>query len=265
MKHGTAFAYGRGKCRCEICRAARAAYLSDYLARFQADPSDPRHGTSKGYRHLCCRCEPCFEAELKLRPSAASRPRRAKKTKPARKMPTWRPWEDAEWLRARYVDDQLSVQAIAVAAGGSHRTIERWMKHHGIPRRSFSEARLLTVSRQPTPPALICACGRTKSRKARTCIGCREWHAGEESPMWRGDQIGSRQAHLRVEAVRGKAAEHPCHHCGGPGKQWAYDHCDPLQRPSDNGPYSVDPHHYMPLCHLCHKRFDMDIARRRAA
>lgn len=56
----------------------------------------------------------------------------------------WRPvaphW-DAAWLREQYVDRRRSTGDIAVEAGTTTEAIVYWMRKHGIPRRSISEAR----------------------------------------------------------------------------------------------------------------------------
>jgi hypothetical protein len=56
----------------------------------------------------------------------------------------WRPhrqhW-DAEWLRARYVAEEMSAAEIAVSAGCTEGNIYYWLDKHEIPRRSISAAR----------------------------------------------------------------------------------------------------------------------------
>jgi hypothetical protein len=80
--------------------------------------------------------------------------------------------------------------------------------------------------------------------------------------MWRkhGDPEpgGYQFAHYKVSRLRGKAKDQTCAHCGEPARHWAYDHEDPAERfdPRRGGPYSVDPGHYVPLCHRCHTAFD---------
>lgn len=72
MKHGyNRYAYG---CRCDVCRAAKAAYmrdkraqaaeirraaLADGAARYEATGTE--HGRS-GYQNHGCRCPVCFRA-----------------------------------------------------------------------------------------------------------------------------------------------------------------------------------------------------------
>ena len=84
--------------------------------------------------------------------------------------------------------------------------------------------------------------------------------AREKSARWSGDKITYSGMHQRLHRERGGATNHTCVHCGARARQWAYDHADPNER-TDNqyGPYSVDPAHYIPLCMLCHRRFDVSL------
>jgi hypothetical protein len=68
LEHGTEKAYTRGKCRCDLCRAAHNAYCTkNRRRRFDApkDPNDPRHGTKIFYTSHGCRCDACFAAVSK--------------------------------------------------------------------------------------------------------------------------------------------------------------------------------------------------------
>lgn len=65
--------------------------------------------------------------------------------------------------------------------------------------------------------------------------------------------------HHRVRAERGSASTYQCVRCDRRAKHWAYDHTDPDERQSDQGPFSGDLNHYQPMCVPCHKR--MDLAR----
>jgi hypothetical protein len=62
--------------------------------------------------------------------------------------------------------------------------------------------------------------------------------------------------HWRLRQDFGPAAEHTCRHCEEPADQWAYDHGDREPLMDEEGPYSLDPARYMPLCFSCHTRFD---------
>jgi hypothetical protein len=70
--------------------------------------------------------------------------------------------------------------------------------------------------------------------------------------------------HQRLGYVRGRASAHPCARCGGPAREWAYDHedTDALTDPRGRR-YSADPAHYVPLCVSCHRTFDQDETCRR--
>jgi len=50
-------------------------------------------------------------------------------------------YRDADWLRYKYVEEELSCQGIADLCNCSGRNILNWLCKHGIPRRSLSEAR----------------------------------------------------------------------------------------------------------------------------
>lgn len=74
---------------------------------------------------------------------------------------------------------------------------------------------------------------------------------------WRGDEVGYTAMHERIYRMRGSATDHVCQRCGKPATDWAYDHNDPNEREElGKGPYSIDPTHYMPLCHSCHMKLD---------
>lgn len=71
--------------------------------------------------------------------------------------------------------------------------------------------------------------------------------------------------HKRIVRSRGRAADYgPCVDCGGPAKEWSYDHTDPAEvllpaastRPAELYPCSLNVMHYEPRCHTCHTRFD---------
>lgn len=62
MKHGLG-GYRHGACRCDICRQANSAAVTDYRRRRRAwareHPETIRHGTRSAYLDDGCRCEPC--------------------------------------------------------------------------------------------------------------------------------------------------------------------------------------------------------------
>lgn len=75
--------------------------------------------------------------------------------------------------------------------------------------------------------------------------------------MGSGDDITNSAAHSRVKALHGLASTHQCIDCGGRAAHWSYDHGDPNEKQSEDGPYSVNPEHYDPRCVPCHKVFDL--------
>lgn len=74
--------------------------------------------------------------------------------------------------------------------------------------------------------------------------------------------------HKQLYRRKGKAAAHPCAHCGVAAQQWAYDHLDPDERSgvmTVRGQdrqlrYSTDAGHYIALCISCHVQFDQAVA-----
>ena len=59
-QHGTVAMYGRGRCRCDLCREASARYHKKY--RKEPTRTAPVHGTERMYTHHACRCQPCRDA-----------------------------------------------------------------------------------------------------------------------------------------------------------------------------------------------------------
>ena len=76
-------------------------------------------------------------------------------------------------------------------------------------------------------------------------------------------------AHEWVRRDRGPARDHPCVGCGKTAAHWSYDHTDPDQRyepglSAKPVAYSLDTSRYQPRCVRCHKRYDLELARRPA-
>lgn len=178
-------------------------------------------------------------------------------------------YKDADWCRARYFEDDLTLRDIAREAGCSLRTVARWFKTHEIEALATHvkrEQRGNTVRGAQSPHwtgGHNCpSCGKPRSYRGtqvRLCQDCRTTaQQGEGNPRWLGDLVGYDAAHDRVKAAYGKAASHGCRHCSGTAAHWAYDHTDPNEKHDDpeEGPYSIDPTRYLPLCASCHKRFD---------
>lgn len=74
--------------------------------------------------------------------------------------------------------------------------------------------------------------------------------------------------HKRLERQRGSARDHACVDCGGPAREWSYDHTDPDALTCDvRGSvlaYSLDLDRYEPRCVRCHRRFDATYRREQA-
>lgn len=71
--------------------------------------------------------------------------------------------------------------------------------------------------------------------------------------------VNYREAHQRIQAAKGRAADYDCIECSGPANHWAYSYAEPSPKyVSPKGqPYSDDPDAYIPLCIGCHRRFDI--------
>lgn len=78
----------------------------------------------------------------------------------------------------------------------------------------------------------------------------------ERKRRWSGDEVTYGGMHKRLVLHRGPAREHACLFCGDSAGQWAYDHSDPNEKQSNDGPYSTDESRYLPLCRPCHVRLD---------
>lgn len=74
------------------------------------------------------------------------------------------------------------------------------------------------------------------------------------------DEIRYHAAHKRIRLARGRAADHACIDCGGPARDWAFNHDTPEERvrvdPVFGRTYSMDPDDYDPRCHSCHMKYD---------
>jgi hypothetical protein len=96
---------------------------------------------------------------------------------------------------------------------------------------------------------------------------------GEGHPTWIGDRACYHTVHQRIRKTRGKPTR--CNHCGiddGRAIQWALNwERQPVVRfwettrrgKVERLPYSTDPEDYVPLCLVCHRRFDVEHAARR--
>ena len=107
-------------------------------------------------------------------------------------------------------------------------------------------------------PHGLCAKHRTRMKRHGDVDTVRKpGPLGARSPFWGADDIGYQAAHRRVRARRGRASDRTCVDCGTRAAQWSYDHADPQEKSSENGPFSTDADHYEPRCVPCHKVFDL--------
>lgn len=63
--------------------------------------------------------------------------------------PVPEPYRDEEWLREKYIAEELSTREIGDLCDRSKETIRRWLDRHGIPKRSKSEAARIRALRYP--------------------------------------------------------------------------------------------------------------------
>lgn len=83
---------------------------------------------------------------------------------------------------------------------------------------------------------------------------------GEDHQGWTGDAATYGAVHQRVKAAHGSAKSHPCALCGTTvAAHWAYDHLDPDEKSSEQGSYSTNLIHYVPMCVPCHKQHDLAV------
>ena len=125
-------------------------------------------------------------------------------------------------------------------------------------RRSDSPRCTVPDCRKPAITEGICEKHRGRLRRTGTLEGV------GRGTLNKKDVVEYEAAHHRVVAVKGRAKEHRCDHCGDRAQDWAYDHLDPeaLVGVRNGCLYSLSPDHYIPLCKPCHKRFDIDWSRR---
>ena len=68
--------------------------------------------------------------------------------------------------------------------------------------------------------------------------------------------VGYRAAHIRVEAVKGKAEEHDCVACGEPAQEWSLDPLAVHTYEEDGRVWSLNTDDYDPYCCSCHRDRD---------
>jgi hypothetical protein len=173
-------------------------------------------------------------------------------------------YENADWLRDAYINRGLTLRQMATEAKCGLRTICRWMEKYDIPtdrsRIGSNPQRGENHYNWQGGPAPCPTCGGSRSTVSKACRKCRDI-TGSNNPKWRTDeQVTYAAMHQRVNAAKGRPTQYACAHCSAPAQEWAYDHLDPDERrtPSgrDDGPFSLDVDHYMPLCVPCHRKLD---------
>lgn len=70
------------------------------------------------------------------------------------------------------------------------------------------------------------------------------------------EMIGYRAAHLRVEAVKGKAKTHSCVDCGGQARDWSLDPNAVHTYEDGDKVWSMNIEDYAPRCIPCHRDLD---------
>jgi hypothetical protein len=85
---------------------------------------------------------------------------------------------------------------------------------------------------------------------------------GSENILWKGDDVGYSAVHVRLKKWRGKPVDQTCA-CGDTARTWAYDHSDPNEKTSAEGPYSLDLYRYTAMCYSCHTTLDHQRTRTR--
>lgn len=72
----------------------------------------------------------------------------------------------------------------------------------------------------------------------------------------RQELVGYRGAHLRVEAVKGKATEHKCIACGDQAREWSLDPNAVHTYEDEGRVWSLNVDDYDPYCVPCHRDRD---------
>ncbi|GAA4053524.1 hypothetical protein GCM10022233_26010 [Streptomyces shaanxiensis] len=112
--------------------------------------------------------------------------------------------------------------------------------------------------------AYLCRpCARERDRKYnKTPAGRARWQRRQTGAN-REPHRRYRDAHLRIEKERGKAADHTCY-CGAPAASWSLL---PMVPHLKDGPfaYSPDPADYTPMCKPHHSLWDGQFRRLKGA
>ena len=165
--------------------------------------------------------------------------------------------------RRQWLDDEVRARAfravqIEEAYGIPAKTILSWRDrgqlvphgsdgydHRGLARPTFNVGDVLDLH-----------AASVARREERRVERERRVAAREAREKAKHESAGYMTVHQRLRRERGAASDYPCSHCDAPALDWAYDHTDPNERPSESGPFSVDPERYKPLCRSCHQKLD---------
>ena len=143
-------------------------------------------------------------------------------------------YRDPEWLRARYIDDRMTMEEVAKAAGCLPETVFYWLRKLEIPTRSKGEAQRKRLSRECEH------CGKAMEVKvclAKKGIGrfcskdCWYAHAKELTTAEEAAHIKAREL-LNTAVSTGRIRKpSECSSCGAPGYIEGHhpDHSKPLE------------------------------------
>lgn len=158
---------------------------------------------------------------------------------------------------------------MAKSRGWCRSHYERWRRKGDVGKAEIQAYRLYEnqchIDGCDSPQSSSYGLCETHSRRYRTWSDpyYTDIARGEESRLWRGDDVGYAGAHDRVRRAHGTPSRHRCEWCGSQADDWAYDHADPDERISNEGwPFSLNVGHYQPMCRPCHVTMDRDATRR---
>ena len=102
--------------------------------------------------------------------------------------------------------------------------------------------------------------GMCKAHYHRQNVYGSPWAGGTFRNIRGGKYATYDQAHRRLLAARGKAADNDCVDCGGPAAEWSYNNSGISEvtgmRRRKPATYSLDMDQYDPRCVTCHRLFD---------
>lgn len=143
----------------------------------------------------------------------------------------------------------------------SHPGCDKPFRAKGLCRKHYRERQIATLAQQKCKNDL---CDNPRGESNGYCPGCyhrsREYGDPNAGPPRRKRRRGSKKVgkrtayhvnHAMVRKERGPAWNHGCEHCGGQGQTWAMKHGTTGESPDD----------YMPLCWVCHAKYDNFVTR----